>query len=70
MHQRLEARPEEGKDGFAEVDAEGTADKVFHEMRDAVSGDRVHADHHQWECPLAIALDLNDPAEGGQEQEA
>src|SRR5437867_367485 len=54
----------------AQVDLEAAIQKSFHEMRDAVRSNRVHADDNQRERPFLETLYIDHPTESGQEQEA
>src|SRR5207237_1107953 len=51
-------------------DLEAAIQKSFHEMRDAVRSNRVHADDNQRERPFLETLYIDHPTESGQEQEA
>ena len=61
------AEVEEAK---AKMDAEAAFYKIFAEVGDEVGGDGVHADDDEGEGDAAILFDVDDPGEGGEEEEA
>ena len=70
MHERLQARAEHAEHAGAEVSLERRDDEVLEQVRDEIRGDRVEADHDEREGPAPIAARFDDPAEGGEQQEA
>src|SRR5271156_1797005 len=70
VQQLLQARAEKGEEVCAQVDSERIEDELFEQMRDQIRGNGVHAHHYEREGPFPIALHFDDPAKGGQEEEA
>jgi len=70
LHERLDPTPEDFEHMWPEVDPEGVNKEALEQVRHAISRDGVHPDHDERERPLLPALDLNQPAESGEEEEA
>jgi hypothetical protein len=59
----LEASAREAEEVRTQMDAESADEKFLKEMRDAVGGNRVHADDDERKRPFPETFHINDPTE-------
>ena len=67
--ERLVGLAEDLEDAFAQVPAQGIADKSLDRPAHAVDGDGVHADHDEREGPAAQSDHVDHQIQSGQDQE-
>lgn len=70
QQERLQARTEYLKGPVSQMSMETADDECFAEMRDEIGGHGVESHDDQRESPAAMSLGIDDPGEGGQEEEA
>src|SRR5579862_4298156 len=70
QNERLESGAEDPEDAVSEIRMQVFDEEVFPKVSNQVGCDRVHADYDERKRPAAVAFDINDPREGGEEGEA
>src|ERR1700691_5885397 len=68
--QGLQSRAEHKERLWPQVGEEAALNKFLPHVGNEVSGNRVCAEYDEGKCPTALLLDVDDPAEQGQDQEA
>src|SRR5579862_8952383 len=68
--ERFKPRPEDLKNPVAEMNVEGADDEVLPQMRDEIGRNGIHAHDNQRERPFAVILDIDNPGERDEEEEA
>src|SRR5262249_49616541 len=69
LQERLQPTTEKTEEMGTQVNMEGTHDEFLEKVGHQIGGDGIHSDDDQRERPFTPAFHLNNPAEGGQQQE-